>query len=96
MPTKQKYIKVYDNENGNRKISIYCQRGTELLVKVIINNSTDQDQYGKDSVKIMAEDAAVVAKIQGLPSYAIMQAKMAEIREIVHADQVLVKLQYGF
>lgn len=96
MPIKQKYIKIYDSETSSRKIYVYCQRGTELLVKVIINVSTEAEQYGKDSVRIMAEDVDIMSKIQGLDSYTIMQEQMAKIREIVHADQVAVKLQYGF
>jgi hypothetical protein len=44
----------------------------------------------------MAEDPDILAKITGLDSYKIMQEKMAEVREIIYADQVAVKLTYGF
>jgi hypothetical protein len=96
MPIKQKYVEIHTSETGSRKLTVYCQRGTDLLVKIIINNDIGLAQYGKDAVLVHAEDANIVSKITGLDSYKIMQEKMAEVREIIYADQVAVKLTYGF
>jgi hypothetical protein len=96
MPMKQKYIKVHSSETGSRKLSIYCQRGTDLIVKIIVSDDISQSQHGKDAVSVYSDDVDVLLKITSLDSYAVMQEKMKEIRDIVYADQVAVKLTYGF
>ena len=94
-PLRSKYQRVYDNADRGRELFVYVQVGTDSLVKIVVNSMMDAKLYQQDPVDIYAEDAIMLKTLQELDSVEVMRKSMEICRDIVHEDQVLVKLKYG-
>ena len=94
-PLRTKYQRVFNDTSRGRELYVYVQRQPDLLVKVAVYPSMGTEEYLKDPVDIWAEDAILVTQLEELSSVATMRENMEICREIVHEDQVLVKLKYG-
>lgn len=95
MSFKERYIKIYNASPGTKTVSVYLQRSTNNVVKIVINSDMSERQYNKDPVDILAEDVNLLTQLNELDSVKSMRENAAIVREIIYEDQIVVALKYN-